>query len=310
MNALDIGMIREIAGALEWWRDEPRVHAVVVEGAGGRAFCAGGDIRAIRGLSMERDYAKVEQFFAEEYALNLAVATYPKPYVAVVDGISMGGGIGISVHGTYRVATKRAVFAMPETGIGLFPDIGATFLLPRLRGAVGMFMALTGARVSGADAVWAGLATHFVPEVAGLAEAVAADGVAALAMAAAPVTPGPLAAQAAAIERCFGAGSVTEIVARLEAEGTDWARETLGTLRAMSPSSVLWTFDLVRLGAGRTLPQCLAAELAFTRHATRHPDFLEGVRAMVVDKDRAPRWSPPRLEDVDRAAIAAAVSGA
>ncbi len=310
LNALDLGMIEAIAGALEAWQDDPSVHVVVIEGAGGRAFCAGGDIRLIREASMARDSAAIESFFVAEYALNLRIATYPKPFVAVVDGICMGGGVGVSVHGAYRVATERAVFAMPETGIGLFPDIGATYLLPRLRGVVGMYMALTGGRVAGGDAAWAGLATHVVPsaQIAALVEAIAADGVCALAMAADPVAPGRLASQALAIERCFGASSVLEIVARLEADSTEWARETLATLRAMSPSAVLWTFELIRQGAGRTLPQCLAAELAFTRHATRHPDFLEGVRAMVVDKDRAPRWSPPRLEDVDTAAIAAALS--
>ena len=306
LNALDLGMVRAVAAALDAWRREPEVHVVVVEGTGGRAFCAGGDIRAIYDAVLDADHDGIERFFAEEYALNLAVADYPKPYVALVDGICMGGGIGVSVHGAYRVASEAALFAMPETAIGLFPDIGATYALPRLRGAVGIWMALTGARLGGADAVWAGLATHFVQSerVGVLPEEMAECGIAALAFAAEP-PPATLPRHAAAIDRCFSAPSVPEIVRRLEAEDTDWAREQLATLRAMSPSSVLWTFEIVRRGAGRTLKECLDAELALTRHATRHPDFREGVRAMVVDKDRAPRWSPDRIEDVDGNVIAA-----
>ena len=175
LNALDIGMIRGIATALEQWRNDPHVHAVVIEGAGERAFCAGGDIIAVRQASMERRHQDVEAFFAEEYALNAEIAAYPKPYIALIDGICMGGGIGVSVHGAYRVASEHAMFAMPETAIGFFPDVGASYFLPRLPGSIGMYLALTGARVLGADAVHSGLATHFVPraKIAGLSAALA-----------------------------------------------------------------------------------------------------------------------------------------
>jgi enoyl-CoA hydratase len=305
LNALDGTMIHLVSAALAEWRDDPAIHAVVIEGAGGRAFCAGGDIRAVRAASLDRQHETIAGFFTAEYALNQAIADYPKPYVALVDGICMGGGIGVSVHGSARVATETALFAMPETGIGLFPDIGATYILPRLRGHAGMYMALTGARLGGADAAFVGLATHFTARdtIAGLGDSLAKHGTAALSFIQAPADP-PIAAHMDAIDRCFSASSVPAIVERLAAEGTDWARETLQTLRAMSPSAVMWTFEIVRAGASRTLPQCLAAELALTRHATVHPDFLEGVRAMVVDKDRQPRWSPPTLEEVDPAAIA------
>ena len=307
LNALDLEMIRAIRAALEAWRDEPEVHAIVVEGAGDRAFCAGGDIRALRSLAMAAERDAVETFFAEEYALNFAIAEYPKPYVALIDGICMGGGIGVSVHGDIRVASERAVLAMPETAIGFFPDIGASYFLPRLPGALGMFLALTGERMQGADAVHSGLATHYAPRAAfpALSAALAADGVAAVAEHAAPLPAFSLAAHRPAIDRCFGANSVDELIARLEAEGSDWARRTLATLRTMAPAAVLWSFELIRRGAHRTLRQCLDAELALTRHITRHPDYFEGVRAMVVDKDRQPRWSASRIEDVDRAAIAA-----
>ncbi len=307
LNALDLAMIRAMQAALDAWRDDPGVHAVVIEGAGGRAFCAGGDIRAMRTLAQAGEAAAVETFFREEYALNASIDEYPKPYVALIDGICMGGGIGVSVHGQMRVSTEAGLFAMPETAIAMFPDVGATFMLPRLPGQLGLYLGLTGARMQGADAVHAGIATHFVPQadLPALRADLARDGVAAVAVHARALPPFSLAPHRAAIDRCFGADSVPEILARLEEEGTDWARETLATLRAMSPSAVMWSFAAVRRGAGLSLRDALAAELALTRHVTRHPDFAEGVRAMVVDKDRQPRWSPDRIEAVDPAAIAA-----
>ncbi len=304
LNALDRDMIAAMAAALTEWRDDPAVHAVLIDGAGGRAFCAGGDIRQVRADNLAGRHDAIEAFFAGEYALNQAIADYPKPFVALIDGICMGGGIGVSVHGSARVATEAAMFAMPETGIALFPDVGATYLLPRLRGEIGMYMALTGARLSGADAAYAGLATHFTDRTtaASLPEALAADGPAALASMARPFQA-PLAPHQGAIDHCFGAGTVAGVVERLTDADTEWSRQTLATLRSMSPSAVMWTFHIVRAGASRTLPQALAAELALTRHVTRHPDFAEGVRAMVVDKDRTPHWSPAALEDVDPVSI-------
>jgi enoyl-CoA hydratase/carnithine racemase len=307
LNALDLGMIRAVAAALNAWRHDPAVHAVVVEGAGGRAFCAGGDIRVVRAHAMAGEAAEIEAFFAEEYALNLAIAEYPKPYVALIDGICMGGGIGLSVHGAFRVTSETGLFAMPETAIAMFPDVGATHVLPRLPGALGLYLGLTGTRLSGADAVHAGIATHLVGKarLAGLRAEIAAHGVAAIAAAAERLPPFTLAPHRAAIDRCFGADTLGEMVARLEAEDTDWARETLAALRSMSPSSLVWSFAAIRRGAGLTLRDALKAELALTRHVTAHPDFAEGVRAMVVDKDRAPKWSPPAIEAVDHSAIQA-----
>ncbi len=309
LNALDIGMIRAITAALKGWSENPSVHAVVIEGEGERAFCAGGDIRAIRQSQLDGRKAEVEAFFSEEYALNLLIATFPKPYVALVDGICMGGGIGVSVHGTARVASEHALFAMPETAIGFFPDIGATYVLPRLPGALGTYLALTGARVQGADAVHAGLATHFVPRagLAALSAAAARDGVAALAVHAAALPDFSMAPHRAVIDHAFAADSVPEIIARLEANGGTFARETVKTLRTMSPSSLVWSLRLLRQGAGRTLPACLDAELRATRTVTAGHEFIEGVRAMVVDKDRTPKWQPARVEDVDRGAAEAMV---
>jgi enoyl-CoA hydratase/carnithine racemase len=306
LNALDRGMIQAVASALNAWRNDASVHAVVVEGAGDRAFCAGGDIRVIRQHALSNEAAEIEGFFAEEYALNLAIAEYPKPYVALIDGICMGGGIGLSVHGTIRVTTEAGVFAMPETAIAMFPDVGATYVLPRLPGMLGLYLGLTGTRLNGADAVHAGIATHLVrkTDLGALREELARDGAAAVARHAQPLPPFSLAPYRDAIDRCFSADTMEDIARRLESEDSDWGRETLASLSAMSPSSLAWSFAAIRRGATLTLPDALQAELALTRHVTRHPDFAEGVRAMVVDKDRKPRWSPPSLAQVDAADIA------
>jgi enoyl-CoA hydratase/carnithine racemase len=306
LNALDLPMIRSCAAILETWRSDPHVDAVVVEGAGDRAFCAGGDVRALRDAQISGDRATADQFFAEEYALNLTIATYPKPYVALIDGLCMGGGIGLSVHGPYRVATEHAGFAMPETAIGFFPDIGATFLLPRLPGELGTYLGLTGLRITGADAVHAGLATHYTPRarLADLSAALAQDGIAALAWFHEPLPAFSLAANRAVLDACFAGDSVGEIVARLEADGSDWAAAALKAMRQVSPSALHWTLRALRRGRDLTLPQALEAEFSLTRTTMAHPDFAEGVRAMVVDKDRKPSWQPPTLEAVDPMLIA------
>ena len=299
LNALDLGMIRTVAAALEDWRHDPTVHVVVIEGSGDRAFCAGGDIRTVRDAALKRDRATIDAFFTEEYALNAAIAAYPKPYVAVIDGFCMGGGIGLSVHGQIRVATEAAQFAMPETAIGLFPDVGATYALPRLPGYLGMYLGLTGVRLVGADAVHAGIATHLVAraDLAGLLDGLAADGMAAVAVHAQALPAFTLSAQRETIDRCFGADSVAAILAALAADDSDFARETLAILQRMSPSSMQWSFEIIRDGGGRDLGQCLDAEFKLVRRVTLHPDFAEGVRAMVVDKDRKPVWGA--LSDPD-----------
>jgi enoyl-CoA hydratase len=305
LNALDLSMIRACADILESWRNDPHVDAVVIEGAGDRAFCAGGDIRALRDGQLAGDRASVDRFFAEEYALNLTIATYPKPYIALIDGICMGGGIGLSVHAPYRVATEHAGFAMPETAIGFFPDIGATYLLPRLPGALGIYLGLTGSRVSGADSVHAGLATHFTSRarLPDLSAALALEGIAALAAYNEPLPAFSLAARRKAIDRCFSAATVADIVARLEANGDEWAQAALKALRQVSPSALHWTLRALRRGRDLTLKQALDAEFALTRTTMAHPDFAEGVRAMIVDKDRAPAWQPAAIEDVEPATI-------
>lgn len=307
LNALDVGMVRAMRTALEAWRDDPAVHAVVVDSADPRSFCSGGDVRAIRQFALGGDDSAIYAFFSEEYALNGAIAAYPKPYIALIDGICMGGGIGISVHGWARVASEHALFAMPETAIALFPDIGASHVLPRLPGALGVWLALTGTRLRGADGAHAGLATHYVPRarLSALSAALAEDGPGVLAEFAEPLPHFSFAGQRPAIDRCFSAPSVAEILARLAAESAPFGPDTLAALRGFSPSSICWSFEILRRGALRTLPAALAGELKLVQHVARHPDFIEGVRAMVVDKDRKPRWTPLTLEEVDPARIAA-----
>ena len=294
LNALDLGMIEGIAAALRDFRDDPAVRLVVLEGAGGRAFCAGGDVRRMRELALAGDAASIEGFFAAEYAMNRAIAEFPKPWVSLIDGVCMGGGIGVSVHGSHRVVSEHALLAMPETAIALFPDVGTSYVLPRLPGALGTWLALTGARLKGAEAVEAGLATHFVPRerLPALRAALAEEGAGAVQRFAAAVPPGAVAAQREAVDRCFGHDSLPAIRAALEAEGTGWAKEQLAILDRMSPTSMAVTLELLRRGARMSLPECLAMELALTRSVTRHPDFAEGVRAVLVDKDNQPRWAP------------------
>lgn len=305
LNALDLPMIHVISAALKDWRDTPEVDAVVIQGAGDRAFCAGGDIRALRDAQVAGDRRPADDFFNHEYRLNLTIATYPKPYIALIDGICMGGGIGLSVHAPYRVATEHASFAMPETAIGFFPDIGATYFLPRLPGELGMYLGLTGLRVSGADAVHAGFATHYTPRarLPALSEALARDGLAALAAFNQTLPSFSLADHRAAIDACFSAPTVPEVVARLSEIQEEWAQAALKALRTVSPSALFWTMRALRDGRHQTLKQALEFEFELTKTTMAHPDFVEGIRAMVIDKDRKPAWQPSSIENVSPSAI-------
>ncbi|MBR0658722.1 enoyl-CoA hydratase/isomerase family protein [Neoroseomonas oryzicola] len=312
LNALDQAMIRAFSAAIAAWRDDAAVKLVVLEGAGGRAFCAGGDVRALRTAAMAGDRATVEAFFSEEYEVNAGIASFPKPWVSLIDGVCMGGGIGVSVHQGPQVVTEHALIAMPETAIALFPDVGTSYVLPRLPGAVGTWLALTGARLTGADAVHAGLATHFVPRerLHDLRAALVAEGVDALARFAVTPPEASFAPHREAIDRCFGQDSVPAILAALDAEGTEWAAAQAKILRRMSPTSMCVSLELLRRGAKEDLAGCLAMELALTRVVVHeHPDFVEGVRSVLVDKDGAPKWQPARVEDVDPAAIARMFGG-
>jgi len=314
LNALDLGMIRAFQSALDDWKDDAAVRLVVLEGAGGRAFCAGGDVRAVRDAALAGDRAPVAAFFAEEYAVNQGIAEFGKPWVSLIDGVCMGGGIGLAVHNGPRVVTEKALLAMPETAIALFPDVGTSFVLPRLPGGLGAWLALTGARLRGADAVHAGLATHFVPadRLPALREALLAGDATVVERFAEAPPPASFDAHRGLIAHAFVQDTMPGIVAALEADGGEWAAAQVAILRRMSPTSLCVSLELLLRGATMTLRQCLDAELVLTERVVHdHPDFREGVRSVLVDKGNPPAaWSPPRLEDVDPAAIRAMFSPA
>jgi enoyl-CoA hydratase len=314
LNALTRAMVRELSDHLRRWKDDPEVEAVLVKAAPGRAFCAGGDVRAVVETVRREGVAAALPFFRDEYRMNWRIARFPKPWIALLNGVTMGGGCGISIHGSHRIATEHTLLAMPETGIGFFPDIGATFFLNACPPGFGMYLGLTGARLGVADALLAGLATHFVPaarllefearlvaagrgEVAGaLAEALAD-------MAAAPPEPGILDERLATIRAIFEAESFTELLDRLQREPTGWGREQLALLREKSPLAVRLTFAQLRRGAGASLEECLRLEYRMVRHVLESGEFAEGVRALLIDKDKRPRWRHPSLEAVDEAEV-------
>ena len=319
LNAFTLGMYRHFAPVLRAWEDEPGVHAVIILGAEGRAFCAGGDVRAIaeagRGISGDR--MLTSRFFWEEYELIRHIHRYPKPYLAVIDGITMGGGAGVSVNGAYRVATERTMLAMPETGIGLFPDVGATRFLNLAPGHIGRYLALTGARLGPADARYCGFATHFVPRqrVADLLGALehlpwrdggeTAQIEAALSAFAADPGGSPLAARRSAIDRTFAGDTVEAVLDALAAEastsGSDaqWAAETRAGLVTKSPTSLKVTLRQLIVGRGYDIERALALEYRLTQHFMQGHDFYEGVRAALIDKDQQPRWDPATLAEVN-----------
>ena len=306
LNALTHEMCASILGQLHEWARDPGVSAVVIDAVPGRAFCAGGDLRAIYETG-RKDDGTAQAFFTTEYRMNSAVKHFPKPYVALIDGIVMGGGVGVSVHGSLRVASENALFAMPEAGIGLFPDVGGSYFLPRLPGELGMYLALTGNRIGPADMVYAGIATHFIP----------ADRFSAIPPRLAegePVTqvleslkdnpgPAPLAEHRASIDRVFSASSVEAVVNRLGKEGA-WGKKTASQIAANSPTSLKLTFRQMREGRGLDFDACMRMEYRLTNRVLKGHDFYEGVRVTLFDKGERPNWQPPTLEAVTDAAVA------
>ena len=292
LNALTLPMIRQIRAALDRHVADPAVEVVVIRSSSPRAFCAGGDMRRIRELSLAGAFDEIAAFFTDEYALNLAIAECTKPYVALIDGVAMGGGLGLSVHGRHRIVTEHAMLAMPETAIGFIPDVGASYFLSRLEPAIGRWLALTGARIGGIGAMAAGLATQFIPRdrlpalQADLADASAGSIDAVLARYAEPIDRD--AALQALRRRAagFDAPSLADVLAAWRGSAGAEA------LAAFSPAALAQTFELLNAAAGRSLKDCLALEFEGSMHAARHPDFIEGARAVLVDKDRRPRWQP------------------
>lgn len=313
LNAVSHGMVLAMRAQLEAWAEDDAVTRVIITGAGERAFSAGGDIRALYDLGIAGRHDEALQFWADEYPLNALIKNYRKPYVALIDGIAMGGGIGVSVHGSHRVAGDRCSFAMPEVGIGFFPDVGATWFLPRMPGETGTYCALTGERFNAADGVACGLATHRVPSarfpalIEGLTGTVSVDAV--LAAFAEPPGEGPVTAHRAAIDRLFTGDTVEAILAALdqEAQSTSadaaWASKAAATMRTKSPTSLKLALAQVRCGATYDFATCMRAEFRIVSRIIHDPDFYEGVRAVLVDKDNSPRWNPAALTDVSDADI-------
>lgn len=311
LNALNDAMVDGLALALEDFAGNPAIKAVAIRSGGGRAFSAGGDIRLMHDLGRAGNHAVALDFWNREYRLNTRIKRYPKPYIALVDGIVMGGGVGVSLHGSHRLAGPNYLFAMPEVGIGFFPDVGATYALPRLRGRMGAYLAITGARIRRADAMWLGLATHAVAagSEAGILEGLAAgEGVEALAARyAEPAGEAPLAALAERIDRYFAGATLAEIFAALEAaSGADpFAAETLATMRTKSPTSMALSLRQMQLGATLDFEAAMITEFRIVSRIVHGSDFYEGVRAVIIDKDNTPRWNPATIEALDPAAIEA-----
>ncbi|XP_035532292.1 3-hydroxyisobutyryl-CoA hydrolase, mitochondrial isoform X2 [Morone saxatilis] len=311
LNALNLPMIRQIYPQLKKWENDKETEIVIIKGAGGKAFCAGGDIRAVTEAGKAGD-PLAEDFFREEYILNNAIGACKKPYIALIDGITMGGGVGLSVHGRFRVASEKTLFAMPETAIGLFPDVGGGYFLPRLRGKLGLFLALTGFRLKGRDVQRAGVATHFVEskkipdlekELVDLKSPSAEDVSRVLESyqnqsSLDSEKPFVLDKHMSDIDRLFSGSSVEGIVQNLKADGSEFANKQAETLARMSPTSLKITFKQLQAGAALSLPDVLVMEYRLSQACMRGCDFYEGVRAVLVDKDQSPKWNPSTLEEV------------
>jgi len=308
LNALNENMCLHMMRQLELWAHSEHVRVVAIRGAGEKAFCAGGDIRALY-QGGQAGSSGVMRFYWHEYQLNTMIKEYPKPFVAFIDGIVMGGGVGVSVHGSQRIAGDRTLFAMPETGIGLIPDVGGTYFLPRLRGGLGNFLGLTGARLKAADCVYAGIATHYVPSQhhSDLLHDLSAsgDGNDIGARYSVHREPAPLATLQQKIDRFFAGASVEDILTGLGAADEPWAQEMAKSLRSKSPTSLKLTFRQLRCGVTLSFRECMALEYRIISRIMQAHDFFEGVRAIVIDKDNAPHWKPARLEDVSDASVEA-----
>jgi enoyl-CoA hydratase len=297
LNALTLEMCLALDAKLREWQDDPGVRAVLIRGQGSRAFCAGGDIRR---LYDERGGDYPRQFYRAEYRLNARLHRFDKPYIAFLDGIVMGGGVGVSVHGSDRIATENTMFAMPETGIGLFPDVGGSYFLSRCPGALGMYLGLTGARLGAADAIYCGIARYFVAanDWDALSDVVSIKEVAK------PTSTPRLASQRALVDRCFGKGSVEEILAALSAEQDTFAADALAILKTKSPTSLKIAHRQIRAGRDLSFDDCMRMEWRIVNRVIAGHNFYEGTRAAIIDKDRKPRWQPARLEDVTEAEVA------
>lgn len=317
LNALNMNMIRLMYPQLKKWETDKETDIVIVKGAGGKAFCAGGDIIAVTEAGKRGD-ALAKNFFREEYILNNTIGTYQKPYVALIDGITMGGGVGLSVHGRFRVATEKTLFAMPETAIGLFPDVGGGYFLPRLQGQLGLFLALTGFRLKGRDVQRAGVASHFVEsqKIAALEKELVDLKTPSIEDVSRVLDsyqkrssldaekPFVLEQHIDLIDKLFQSNSVEGIVHNLKTDGSPFAQKQAETLAKMSPTSLKITFKQLQAGGTMSLQEVLVMEYRLSQACmVKGSDFYEGVRAVLVDKDHSPKWSPSTLKEVSEQSV-------
>lgn len=324
LNALTLVMVRQLQMQLDAWAQDPAIRAVVLRGVGDKAFCAGGDIRALYDSQRSGDDLHL-RFLEEEYALDQCLHAYPKPVLALLDGYVLGGGMGLAQAASLRLVTERTRMAMPEVGIGFFPDVGGSYFLPRLPGELGLYLGVSGVQIGAGDALYTGLADHCIDSDR-LTELDAAldrlpwsdspdDDLRTLLaeLASGELPHAELPRLRPAIERCFAAPDLPTILAALHAErqtdAADWAERTLQLLGSRSPLAMAVTLELLRRGRHLSLADCFALELHLDRQWFAKGDFMEGVRALIIDKDRTPRWNPPSLAELSPARVQAFFAG-
>lgn len=314
LNSLSTNMCILMDEALVRWGGDDAIKAVVIQGAGEKAFCAGGDVKTLAENSPQ-DHHKATEFFAAEYIMNSRIFHFPKPYIALLDGITMGGGVGVSVHGSHRIITERCLFAMPESGIGLIPDVGGSYFMPRLPGALGLYLGLTGVRLRGADVLYAGIGTSYMPSdrieafISALAEAEIEDATdvdRVIAEFAADPGEAPLDEFRDLIDAAFGEETIEDIMDHLDAIDHEWAGKTLSKLKKMSPVSLKVIIEQILRGGELEFNEAMKMEYRIVSHIVSYQsDFYEGVRAVLIDRDQKPVWNPVTVEDVTDEMVAA-----
>lgn len=308
LNSLTVPMILALQKTLTLWKNDPNIHAVIIHKSEGNAFCAGGDVRWLYEAGLNKDPNQME-FFKHEYQLNQLIHDYPKPYIALMDGITMGGGVGISLHGAYPVASDSFIFAMPETTIGFFPDIGASYLLAQIKNQIGTYLGLTGQRLNAMDAYELGLVKHVIrtEDVLLVIKALLETDLSinadervtdCLNKFVKPMLKTSIPEWCSLVEPCFKLDTVEEIIAALNAKNSDWHRETAQNLQQKSPLSLKVTLMQLQKAKNLSLAECLSMDFCLVKHFMRDHDFYEGVRALLVDKDKSPKWQPCELGDV------------
>ncbi len=307
LNAMTYEMCMAIGTALDEWKDDDSISIIVIDAEGSRSFCSGGDIADLYKTGKAGDYAYGQKFWADEYRTNAKIKNYPKPYIAIMDGIVMGGGVGISAHGSHRIVTENTMFAMPECGIGLVPDVGGNLLLSRAPGSTGEYLGTTGARLNASDCVYAGIADVFIPEVdlPHLIKSLENDGdPSAIAEFERECVPGDLSINQKTINTHFSKSSALEIVTSLETDGDEWEANAAKLMRRNCPLSVACEIEIVRMARQtNNIESILALEYRFTYRSMSHGDLIEGIRAQIIDKDRSPKWGTPTLEELTQEQI-------